>query len=194
MKKLAKLVSYLFIPPLNLLLIFIYLSFNVYDDVSLQLKTISIAAVFGFIFPLLLFFYLRRKGEIVDNEASVRSERTTPYLFGIGFSVLGAMFSMVFELHPFIVALWLSYVLTSVILVLINKRWKISAHAIGVGIPFAVLLFLLGNSAYYFVLILILVTWARVYLRLHDIYQVIAGLLLGYIVTYYLMNLSLNLV
>ncbi|NOX65535.1 MAG: phosphatase PAP2 family protein [Chlorobi bacterium] len=194
MKTLAKLISYLFIPPLNLLLIFIYLSFRVYDDSTLQIQTIAVAAIFGFILPLLVFFYLRWKGEIIDNEASVGSERTTPYLIGIGLSVLGAMLSMLLELHPFIVALWLSYVLTSVILVLINKRWKISAHAIGVAIPFAVLVFTLGNSAFYFAIILIIVSWSRMYQNLHDLYQVVAGLLVGYLVTYYLMNLSLNLV
>lgn len=194
MKTLAKLISYLFIPPLNLLLIFIYLALNVYVDPSMQFKTILIAAVFGFISPLLIFFYLRWKGEIVDNDASIGSERTTPYLIGIGLSILGAMFSMVLELHPFIVALWFSYVLTSVVLVLINKRWKISAHAIGIAIPFAVLVFMIGNSAYYFAIVAIIVSWSRVYQNLHDLYQVIAGLLVGYLITFYLMNLSLNLV
>jgi len=194
MKVLAKSISYLFIPPLNLLAIFTYLAVSVYTDSTLRNKTILIAAIFGFVLPLIVFFYLRWKGKIVDNEASDGSERTTPYLIGIGLSVLGAMLSMVFELHPFIVALWLSYVLTSFILVLINKRWKISAHAIGVSIPFAVLIFQLGNSAYYFIAIPILVSWARIYLKLHDIYQVVAGFLLGYLVTYYLMNLSLNLI
>ncbi|VAX23476.1 hypothetical protein MNBD_IGNAVI01-304 [hydrothermal vent metagenome] len=194
MKKLAKIISYVFTPPLNLLLIFIYLAFNVYDNSSMQIETISIAAIFGFILPLSVFFYLRAKEKIVDNDATVSSERTTPYMIGIGLSVLGAMFSMVYELHPFIVALWLSYVITSVLLVLINIKWKISAHAIGVAIPFAVLVFILGDTAYYFIIIPIVVSWARVYQNLHDVYQVTAGLLLGYIVTYTLMNLSLNLV
>ncbi len=194
MKTFAKLISYLFIPPLNLLLIFFYLSFRVYEDITFRIITVLVAAIFGFILPLSVFFYLRAKGKIVDNDASVSSERTLPYTIGIGLSILGAMFAMVFESHPFVVALWFSYVLTSIVLVLINKRWKISAHAIGIAIPFAVLVFMLGNSALYFVVIPLLVLWARVYLKLHDIYQVVAGFLLGYIITFYLMNLSLNLV
>lgn len=194
MKKLAKIISYVFVPPVNLLLIFIFLSLNVYENSILQIKTISIAAIFGFIIPILIFFYLRSKGEIIDNDASISRERTTPYLIGIALSILGAMISMVYELHPFIVALWFSYIITSALLVIINLRWKISAHAIGVAVPFAVLVFILGGSGYYFIVVPIIVSWARIYQNLHNLSQVLAGLALGYIVTYYLLNLSLSLI
>lgn len=192
MKKIAKITSYIFVPPVNLLLIFIFLSTNVYDNATLQIKTISIAATFGFILPLLVFFYLRSTKEIIDNDASDKSERTIPYLIGIVLSILGVITSMVYELHPFVLALWFSYILTSVVLVIVNLRWKISAHAIGIAIPFAVLVFILGSSGYYFVIIPIIVSWARIYQNLHNLSQVLAGLALGYIVTYYLLNLSLS--
>ena len=100
---------------------------------------------------------------------------------------------MIYELHPFIIALWFSYILTSVMLVIINLRWKISAHAIGVSIPFAVLIFVLGSSGYYFIVIPIIVSWARIYQDLHNLSQVSAGLALGYIVTFNLLNLSISL-
>lgn len=192
MKKLAKIASYVFIPPVNLLLIFIFLSLNVYNNTALQIKTISIATIFGFILPLLVFFYLRSRKEIIDNDASEKRERTIPYIIGIVLSILGAIISMVYELHPFILALWFSYTLTSTMLVIINLRWKISAHAIGIAIPFAVLVFILGSSGYYFIVIPIIVSWARIYQNLHNLSQVLAGLALGYIVTYYLLNLSLS--
>lgn len=193
MKKLARITSYIFVPPVNLLLVFIFLSLNFYDNTTLQIKTISIAAIFGFIIPLLVFFYLRLKREIIDNDASDKRERTIPYLIGIALSIFGAVLSMVYELHPFIIALWFSYIFTSAVLVIINFRWKISAHAIGVSIPFAVLIFVLGSSGYCFIVIPIIVSWSRIYQNLHNLSQVLAGLALGYVVTFYLLNLSISL-
>ena len=133
------------------------------------------------------------KGEIIDNDASNRTERTRPYKIGVALSILGAMLSMLFELHPFIVSLWLSYVVCSSILFITNIYWKISAHAIGISIPFAVLMFMLGNIGFYFLIPVILVSWSRVYQKLHSLSQVLVGLVIGFIITNLILNWSLRL-
>lgn len=193
MKKLAKIISFIFIPPVNLLLIFIFLSLSVYDVTSLQIKSISIAAIIGFAIPILVFVFLRFQGSIVDNDATIRNERTYPYLIGTALSILGTMIAMAYGLHPFIVAAWFSYIVTSIILTVINTRWKISAHAIGIAIPFAIIVFLLGPIGYLFIFLPFAVSWARVYQKLHSIPQVASGIILGYFITYLLLNLSLRL-
>ena len=194
MKQFANIISYLFIPPVNLLLIFIFMSLKIYDDPELQIKTISLAAILGFAIPIMVFVFFRLKSEIVDNDASIRSERTKPYIIGVALSILGAMLSMLFELHPFIVALWLSYFVCSSILVIVNNYLKISAHAIGIAIPFAVLVFIFGNYGYYFFILVFAISWARVYQKLHTLTQVLAGLSIGIFVTFLILNWSLRLV
>jgi membrane-associated phospholipid phosphatase len=50
----------------------------------------------------------------------------------------------------------------------------------GVAGPFAAICFVYGFSALPFILILFLIGWARLFLKCHNIYQVLAGGLLGF--------------
>lgn len=193
MKRIAHVISYAFLPPVNLVLIFIISAFYIYDNPIMRIITISIALVFGFIMPILIFTLLRLKGKIIDNDASKRNERTIPYIMGAFLILFAGIISIYLELHQFIIALWLSYLIASILLISINNFWKISAHAMGAAIPFAVLLFILGNIAYYFIIIPLLIGWARIYLDLHSISQVLIGLLVGYSITLLILNYSLKI-
>jgi membrane-associated phospholipid phosphatase len=54
---------------------------------------------------------------------------------------------------------------------------------LGAAGPFAALCFVYGLSALPFILILFMIGWSRIYLKCHNIYQVLAGSLLGFIST-----------
>lgn len=192
MKDFAQIVSYLFVPPINLQIIFILLAYQIYDESVKLHETILIATLFGLILPISVFIYFRSKGKIIDNDASLKGERNTPYFIGILLTMAAFILSVYLKLHPFIISLWISYLLTSFLLLLINIYWKISAHAIGIAIPSATLYFLFGIYSLPFILIIIAVLWSRIYLGLHTITQVIIGFLLGYSVTSILLNNSLR--
>jgi membrane-associated phospholipid phosphatase len=53
----------------------------------------------------------------------------------------------------------------------------------GAAGPFAALCFVYGLSALPFILILFMIGWSRIFLKCHNIYQVLAGGLLGFIST-----------
>ncbi|MCF6268364.1 MAG: hypothetical protein L3J41_01495 [Melioribacteraceae bacterium] len=192
-QKTAKIISYLFIPPINLLGIFIILSNQIYIDDVLKLKTILIALIFGFILPISLFVYLRKKGKILNDDATEKGERTLPYIIGLGLAVNALILSFIFELHPLIIALWLSYIFTQIVMLIVNLFWKISAHLIGVGIPFAAMFFLFQTDALILLVIPILVGWARLTLKVHTPMQIITGFLLGALPTYYILNGAIKL-
>ena len=100
---LAKVISYLLVPPVNLLLTFIILSNEIYLDAELKQISILIAVIFGVILPILVFVYLRKKGKIVNDDATIKGERTLPYLIGIGFAINAIILSFIFKLHPLII-------------------------------------------------------------------------------------------
>jgi membrane-associated phospholipid phosphatase len=50
----------------------------------------------------------------------------------------------------------------------------------GAAGPFAAICFVYGFSAFPFILILFIIGWSRIFLKCHNIYQVLAGGLLGF--------------
>jgi hypothetical protein len=65
----------------------------------------------------------------------------------------------------------------------ISSFWKISMHMAGVGGFSTALVFVFGTPALWAFLSLLLVAWARLHRRKHDIPQLIAGALAGAFVT-----------
>ncbi len=191
-QKTAKIISYLFIPPINLLITFIVLSNQIYVDTELKLNSILIALIFGVILPISVFVYLRFKGKIINDDATAKDERTLPYVIGLGLVINAIILAFIFELHPLIIALWFSYIVIQSAMIIINLYWKISAHLIGVGIPFATFYFLFQSDAIYFILIPIIVGWARITLKVHTPLQVLSGFLLGALPTYYILSESIS--
>ena len=144
MNKFAKIVSYIFIPQVNLLLSFFLLSYQLYGLSPDLTFTMIIASIFGFILPIGVFLFFRMRNKIGDNEASEKSERTLPYIIGVIITTAALFASIFLKFHPFILALWITYLVLSLFLTIINLFWKISAHTMGATILQAVLLFLFG--------------------------------------------------
>jgi len=192
-QEIAKTISYLFIPPINLLITFIVLANQIYVDPELKIYTIIVALIFGFILPIAVFVYLRKKGKIINDDATIKDERMLPYVIGLGLAINALILSFVFELHPLIIALWFAYIIIQLVMIITNIYWKISAHLIGVGIPFATFLFLFQSDAIYLILIPIIVGWARLTLKVHTPMQVIFGFLLGVLPTYFILSESIRL-
>ncbi len=192
-QKIAKIISYLFIPPINLLVTFIILLNQIYIEAELKFITILLASIFGLILPIAVFVYLRFKGRIINDDATAKDERTLPYIIGTGLAINAIILAYIFELHPLIIALWFSYIVIQIVMLIINYYWKISAHLIGVGIPFATFIFLFKTDAIFLILIPIIVGWARLTLKVHTPMQVLFGFLLGALPTYFILNESIKL-
>jgi len=191
--KLAKIISYVFVPPVSLMIIFTILANQIYIDSRLIFQTLLIASIFGFILPVFVFLFLRKNGKIINDDATLKEERTVPFLIGIGLAIIALVLSIIYGLHPLIFALWLSYILIQIVVILINLKWKISAHLVGIGIPYATFIFLFQSEFGYVLLIPFLIGWARLTLKVHTPLQVLAGFLLGTIPTYYILTESIRL-
>ena len=185
-KQIAKIISYLFIPPVMNLFIFLLFS-NKFENSEKGIIVFLSALIFGFILPIVTFIILRKKGKVIDNDATIKEERTVPYLYGIGFSVLAILLLYISKtsLHSFL--LWEAYLINSVVLIIVNKYWKISAHAMGAAIPLGAAMFLNNMWISIFFIILLLVGWSRYKLKVHTLGQIIGGSFVGCVITYFLL-------
>lgn len=187
--KLARFVSTLFVPPSFTIFIFTIFAFTLESEPSKQVVTILIALVFGFIAPIVLFLILRKKGKLADQDASIKEERTFPFIIAIGFYLVGLVFMIKYDLNIISIAFWFCYISNTIITIFINKFWKISAHAMGAAGPFAAVVFAFGWIGLILLPIVIFVGWARIELKCHTLTQVIAGILLASFSVYIQMSL-----
>lgn len=186
----AKYISYLLIPPVMNLYIFVIYSIN-YESTPKSFYGILVSLLFGLVLPLIAIIYFRRKGIISNNDATIKEERYLPYIYAIGFSLCGVIFSSLFGLNEKIIMLWLIYLLNSLFIIHINRLWKISAHSMGASIPLGALVYFDSIVLPITILIFILIAISRIILNVHTITQVLAGGILGFTVSFVLLNYCL---
>ncbi|PID57087.1 MAG: hypothetical protein CR986_09365 [Ignavibacteriae bacterium] len=186
--KAAKIFSYIFIPPVMNLFIFIIFS-NHYESNLKNLIGITISFLFGLLIPMITILIFRKKGLLSDNDATIKEERTTPYVYAIIYSTIGIVLTLFFELNDYITMLWLVYLLNSIIILIINYFWKVSAHTMGVGMPLGAIFFL--NNHFLLLItaiILVIVVLARLILKVHTILQLIVGAIIGFLNSYLILK------
>jgi len=187
--KLARFISTLFVPPSFTIIIFTIFAFILESESSKQVVTILTALVFGFIAPIVLFLILRKKGKLADQDASIKEERTIPFLIAIIFYLIGLWIMIKFDLNIISIAFWFCYISNTIITIFINKFWKISAHAMGAAGAFAAVVFTFGWIGLILLPIVLLVGWARIELKCHTISQVVVGILFAFFSVYLQMYL-----
>ncbi len=190
--KTARIISTLFVPPSFTIIVFTIFAFNLEQNVLNRFVLILTAFVFGFILPVIVFLSLRKRGLIADIDARIKEERTVPFTLSIVFHIIGLIILIFYRINIISIAFWFCYISNTLIIVIINKYWKISAHMMGAGGSFAAFAFVFGFAALPLLLILILIGWARIKLECHNLTQVLAGVLLAFVSTYLQMQFIVN--
>lgn len=188
----ARVVSYIFIPPImNFVIFFIYSS--EFENKHNFYYSIFLSLILGLLLPITIFIFLRKRGKIENDDATVKEERTIPYLYGILLTLIGVIVSGLMQFNKNIIMLWLVYLICSIILTNINKSWKISAHTMGVAIPLGASFFINQGMFIIFIFILLSIIWARFKLKVHDLYQLLAGSIIGFFITFVMFKYCLCL-
>jgi membrane-associated phospholipid phosphatase len=182
--KLARIVSTVFVPPSFTIIIFIVLAFHLETEPIQKYITIIVALLFGFISPIVLFLLYRKRGKIADIDASIKEERTVPMSISLIFFIMGLVLLLLYKVSIITIAFWFCYISNTLIAILINNKWKISAHTMGASGPIAALTFIFGPVTMMFLVISISVGWSRIQLKCHSFGQVMAGGIFAFISTY----------
>ena len=141
------------------------------------------AAVFGFfvsLAPILFILFMLRIGQITDLHMNTRQERYLPYLVSIVGSTIALLAIRFYEGPELLSCLAILNIIVLVVLALVNTFWLISIHTASISAAAIIAGSVFSIWAGVLVLLLvILVCWARLFLRRHTAGQVSAGLLLG---------------
>ncbi|MDR3667596.1 MAG: hypothetical protein P4L35_12200, partial [Ignavibacteriaceae bacterium] len=90
-KLIARIISTLFVPPSFALILFILFAFKYETDPNKILLSVFTALAFSFSFPIILFFILRKKGKIINSDATIKEERTLPFIISVLFYSIGIL-------------------------------------------------------------------------------------------------------
>ncbi|HEY5590840.1 MAG TPA: hypothetical protein VIK55_07450 [Paludibacter sp.] len=195
MKSFYKIISLVFQPLLMPTYgIMLLMNMDVFSALPLLWRWIAIVGTFIFtgILPAVPILLMMRRGEVHDLFISKREERTMPYLFSFMAYVFWAMFMWRTMQFPiFIVAMGIGSATSIFIIVLINLKWKISAHLAGIGglagSIFGVSYRLALNPVWLLITILFisaLVALSRIELKAHTPGQTLAGFVVGFLMIF----------
>jgi membrane-associated phospholipid phosphatase len=170
------------------------MNMNIFLLLPLRWRLIAIVGTFIFtgVLPALPIWLMMKKGEVNDLFISKREERTMPYLFSFMAYFFWALFMWrTLQFPLFIVAMGMGSSVSIFIIVLINLKWKISAHAAGIGglsgAIFGVCYRTAINPLWLLVLVLFIsgvVSLSRLELKAHTPGQVLAGYVVGFIMVF----------
>lgn len=138
------------------------------------------AGVFFFsILPGTILFHLRRTGHIDQLYPNDRKQRGRLLLLGVTCYFLGSMVLLLLSAPTLMVGAGCAFCCNTLLVWLINRKWKISIHAAGVGGGLLILLLAGGTGLWSLAPALPLLAWSRLRLGSHTPAQVMAGASLG---------------
>ena len=134
-------------------------------------------------FPLAYILLGMRRGWVSDWELSRREERPRFILVSFSSDLL-ALFILWQAGAPYMIwTLALVYACLGVTMFTISIFWKISLHMVGVSGFSVLLIYVFGPAAWWTLLSLPLVAWARLYRKKHTPAQLVAGAVLSALLT-----------
>lgn len=189
----ANIISWIFVPLLmpvyGIILIF---SLSFLSFAPFHTKLVFTLIVFGanFLVPMILVMLLKKMGVIDDIGLNGRKERLIPYIITI-VCLSGTAVFLYLKMAPVWVAMFYAGgALAGLINLIVNFRWKISAHAAGIAGVVAMLIQVIkaGPSVDGMVWWIVgailtagLLGSARIWLGRHTLMQVLAGSAVGFL-------------
>jgi len=178
----AKLISIITQPPIISIPAFIILNYFLVGPDQFIVPTL-ICIIFGALIPILTSLILIKKMH-TDLDITDRTKRTLPLIFAICSYLIGFLVLYIISAPTIVTALMLIYGSNTILILLINFQWKISIHAMGIAGPTAAFIYAFGISGAFIGIIIPFVMWSRVKLNKHTISQVLAGAIVGLVMTW----------
>jgi hypothetical protein len=142
----------------------------------------AICVVCGAGVPFFYILWLWSRGRISDLHVAIREQRGGPFVATLASGAVGVGLLHAAHAPRQLVALGCVYLVLGGVLALVSLRWKISVH-IAVLVAGVTALALIGYpSAFWALLALPVVVWARIYRHKHTLAQVLAPVALGLVV------------
>lgn len=196
MKKLFRIISAVFspliVPCYGIMLALCTTGLSIIP-LRMRLGVVGICALIISVMPAIAVFALYRARIITDPGLNLRKERTLPYCITMGCYVVCAYYLYHISAPLWLVGILIGGMLTILINLLVNLKWKISGHMAAMGGLIAVDFFIALNGlavtgmlwpTIITILLAGLVGTARIGLDRHTPMQVLAGTVNGFVCVY----------
>ncbi|MBK7866718.1 MAG: hypothetical protein IPJ75_06840 [Ignavibacteriales bacterium] len=177
--QLAKIISYLFLPPVVNLISFIAIIYSFESNHDHRLTSLLYTSLFTVVFPVLVFILFLKKGNIADADARNRNERHMPYLVFAAIILTGYLLIPWDQFADETRILFIIYLLNLLFLFFVNLFWKISAHTMGAGGLTGTFIFIFGWWGLMLLPVILVLAWARFQLKCHTPWQLFFGAFFG---------------
>lgn len=192
-QRFATVVSIVCVPPTFSFIAFLLLTAFFEEGTAAHKFAVAFVAIcFSSIFPIIYVMYLQKERVITGYDVPIREQRTNPYIMSVMNASFGFFLLLFMHASVYVWALMWCYAANTLILLLINRYWKVSAHMMGLTGPMIMLSVIFEWHVLLALPILILIGWSRVVLNIHSIGQVVAGACLGAVLTTFQLYLIFN--
>jgi membrane-associated phospholipid phosphatase len=181
----ASIVSIILVPPVPATAAFTLLALEYQHGTAFHAGVIWLVSVlFSGWLQTAYILYQKREARVTAYDVPERLQRTRPYAVSIALSLAGS--AMLLFLHASIMVwgLMLCFAVNTLVVLAVNRYWKISAHLSGLTGPAMFLLPQYGAWVLCLLPLVILAGWARIRVNAHTLVQVLAGGLLGAVLTF----------
>ena len=199
-QQLSRFISNLLSPllmPTYGVIIALWVSILCYQSLSTRLTVLFFIFGTTCLLPLLLLFAMQT-AKMLPSKFVDHKERTLPYTCAIVCYLIATYYLTSVHAPTWLTGFMLGVATTTLVSLIINLKWKISAHAAGMGGIVALLYFLhfihmeAFNSLWILCLAIIMsgvVGSVRLYMQRHSLAQVLAGFANGFLCVHILINI-----
>jgi membrane-associated phospholipid phosphatase len=181
-RKWATAISNVTIPPVIAVLTFTLINYSLSSGLPFIVLTF-LTTLFTAIVPLSILIIWARRTNAYDLDISARTDRNHPLLLAAVSYFFGTAVLLIIHAPILTATVMFGYFAGTLFLFLVNLRWKISIHTMGIAGPTTVLIFVFGYWGALLALLLPPVIWSRVYLKKHTVAQALAGAAVGFLLT-----------
>ena len=184
----AEVISRIFNPLINPVIAFAVLLFGAPSLTpsttwGARLFYFAIATLFSSVIIFAYICYIKHKNVINSTELIVREHRINPLTLGVLSYATGFFFLTLFGAPSIVRGLMFCYVTNAIIVLLITRRWKISIRTTTVANSLVAIVAQFGWMMAPILVLVPIVGLARVKMKRHGALQVVAGGVIGVVMT-----------
>ena len=178
--RIAEIISKITIPGLTITIFFLYL-WIVKPLVFKPLSFVLSILLLGVLPVVATLIGSKKAGEGGGVHITSRSARTLPYIISLVGSLLCLIILLLLEGSGVYVFIAGSFVVSTIILLMVNFLTKVSVHMCAVSAVAALSFCLTGLWGIPFLILMCLVFWSRLSLGKHSWQQLVLGMIIGFI-------------
>ncbi len=186
MNKFARILSHIFDGTFISIPVSFIVCLKVVDNIRSAISWAFICLLFSFLIPYFYIFFLLKRNTIIDFHVLNKKERIKPLIIISICHIVGYLILYTLGAPLFLKSIFAVSVVSTVILTIITYFWKISLHTS--WITFIVITFniLFGRWMLLMVPLIPVIGWARVRIKEHTVNQVIFGVGISTITTFFI--------